>query len=1192
MYKKVFFILALLCAVVQGAWAWSGSGTADSPYILSTGDDWATFVTQVNAGTDANKHYKLADTWDNSTNAVTVAVGTEAHPFAGTFDGNGKTLCVDITDTDTQNHGTAPFRHVKGATIKNLTVEGSVTGMRHAAGLAGIVHEGTTTVSGCVVKTTVNNSLTSTDDGYIGGVIGHGTSATIVIENTVFSGYLNNTNNYAGGLVGWSGANITFINSFFTGTHGNGLFHPIALHHKDDRPKYFNFGAYYISTTPPTVIDNQIIGLAGKPVYKEKPSGDNYTKITAADDAEYYVEALSYIVRSWDAENKKVVSTLTPCPTYTVLSGNHEDDWIALYDGYYVVKSNTKYKVLNIMGDDVHLILADGALLECVHVKLEGNHKLYIYSDSEEGTGRLFQKNYHTSSPAVETGAPTLTDILIDGEYNDAAGIGGDEDTDMGSLYVHGGIVEATNGGTGAAIGGGNDASIGGEVVIYGGKVTAQSINTTHNGAGIGGGLYRSQGGPVTIYGGTVVARGGSKSAGIGGGEDGDYGNGGHGGTVTIYGGDVTASSEEYGAGIGGGNDGNGGTVTIYGGDVKATGGETAACIGGGEDGDQGGAVKIYGGNVTASVKNNNPTYHAFCNAIGGGKSGKGGEVHFLGGQITLLGGKRARAVGGGKSLGTIKFGDNMKVSAGNGYQSIERIFTNGEREAACQWRNYAIIQPCDHTTPIEGDDKTEAITYSIDDEIYHTKHCRYCNTTWQEEHQGTDCVCGKTSFYRFTVHHPGTAKDTYGESSTIAIGASSDFYLPGCKNVPEGYIFKGWEMNPEEVGRWAAVRGGDQSADINMPAGTSVKTYLGQDKEVHFYARFLYDFTPTWTWAENGSSASVTLSHKDLEGVTLSSTDATPKVSIEQEVLKDEADNAIGTRYTATCIYELNGYEYTFTDNYDILDVPATVDISLRDNADNSEIINKNYECPVNATLTGRTLYKDGSWNTLCLPFDLVLEGSPLAGATVKTLESSDYNSENGTLTLNFTTDNLTTLSAGTPYLVKWDKPDNYTAYDGSNASTCSDIVAPTFSGVTVSTIGGGHADTHYVDFVGSFSPVSLTANDKTVLYLGASNKLYYPSQNRTMGSCRAVFRLHNGLTAGDLPTPGQANARAFVLNFGDGEATGIVDAKADSSLFTLHSSLKEGWYDSLSILHLKKAGTTCRAAVSLASPPPEVYI
>jgi peroxiredoxin len=137
------------------------------------------------------------------------------------------------------------------------------------------------------------------------------------------------------------------------------------------------------------------------------------------------------------------------------------------------------------MGNDVHLILADGALLECVHVKLEGNHKLYIYSDSEEGTGRLYQKNYQTRSSSTSPGMPSLSDKYIDGEYNDAAGIGsgGGEGNNMGSLYVHGGIVEATNGGMGAAIGGGKDGSIGGEVVIYGGKVTAQSINTNYNGA-------------------------------------------------------------------------------------------------------------------------------------------------------------------------------------------------------------------------------------------------------------------------------------------------------------------------------------------------------------------------------------------------------------------------------------------------------------------------------------------------------------------------------------------------------------------------------------------------------------------------------------------------------------------------------------------------------------------------------------
>ena len=93
----------------------------------------------------------MSNTWDNSAAAVTATVGTEQNPFQGTFDGNGKTLRVNIKDVETQ--GTAPFRNVRGATIKDLIVEGDVTGTFHAAGLVGFVRAGgTTTISGCIVK--------------------------------------------------------------------------------------------------------------------------------------------------------------------------------------------------------------------------------------------------------------------------------------------------------------------------------------------------------------------------------------------------------------------------------------------------------------------------------------------------------------------------------------------------------------------------------------------------------------------------------------------------------------------------------------------------------------------------------------------------------------------------------------------------------------------------------------------------------------------------------------------------------------------------------------------------------------------------------------------------------------------------------------------------------------------------------
>ena len=95
------------------------------------------------------------------------------------------------------------------------------------------------------------------------------------------------------------------------------------------------------------------------------------------------------------------------------------------------------------------------------------------------------------------------------------------------------------------------------------------------------------------------------------------------------------------------------------------------------------------------------------------------------------------------------------------------------------------------------------------------------------------------------------------------------------------------------------------------------------------------------------------------------------------------------------------------------------------------------------------------------------------------------------------------------------------------------------------------------YVDFVGTYSPVNIYTEAKTNLYLGAGNYLYYPQdENFQVNACRAYFKLKNGLTAGE-PAGEQTGVRAIVLNF-DGEDTqGIIDVEADSSLFTLHTSL-----------------------------------
>ena len=147
-----------------------------------------------------------------------------------------------------------------------------------------------------------------------------------------------------------------------------------------------------------------------------------------------------------------------------------------------------------------------------------------------------------------------------------------------------------------------------------------------------------------------------------------------------------------------------------------------------------------------------------------------------------------------------------------------------------------------------------------------------------------------------------------------------------------------------------------------------------------------------------------------------------------------------------------------------------------------------------------------------------------------MKTLSCSSFDEATGTLTLNFS-DAQTSIEAGKPYIVKWAGGEN--------------IENPVFTGVTIKAEYHAVA-TDKVSFTGSYMAFPLEANDRTMLYMGADNKLYYPDAAMTVGACRAVFVL-NGITAGapnDQTTNPQTTnpVRAFVLNFGDGEQTSIL--------------------------------------------------
>ena len=253
----------------------------------------------------------------------------------------------------------------------------------------------------------------------------------------------------------------------------------------------------------------------------------------------------------------------------------------------------------------------------------------------------------------------------------------------------------------------------------------------------------------------------------------------------------------------------------------------------------------------------------------------------------------------------------------------------------------------------------------------------------------------------------------------------------------------------------------------------------------------------------------------------------------------------------TYTVYYKVDG-----SDNWNAVaggTVEVNIALALADAADNSDAITAHADKTLAVTLSGCTLYKDGSWNTLCLPFDVDLTATdcPLYGATARTVTAASISGT--TLNLTFG-DAVNTLEAGTPYIIKWDG-------DGT-----SNIENPVFKGVTIEATKHDY-DTNAesvttderVRFVGTYKSTAFDSEDKSILLMGGENTLYYPAEGAGIGSFRAYFKI-----GGDDSALLARRLTSFSIDFGEDEeeATGIVEVEANTSLSTLHSSLKDAWH------------------------------
>ena len=166
-----------------------GSGTADDPYIISNTEE---LIAAINSNIDTKgKYYKLSDNFDNTT-VLTEPLAGQNLEFAGTFDGNGKTVNVNI-NSDLSEVGL--FRENKGQ-ISNINVAGTISGSMYVGGICG---KNFGEISNC------NNSAIVTGTKFVGGISGYnqGSITGCSNDNSITAKEV-----YAGGITGKNGTSV------------------------------------------------------------------------------------------------------------------------------------------------------------------------------------------------------------------------------------------------------------------------------------------------------------------------------------------------------------------------------------------------------------------------------------------------------------------------------------------------------------------------------------------------------------------------------------------------------------------------------------------------------------------------------------------------------------------------------------------------------------------------------------------------------------------------------------------------------------------------------------------------------------------------------------------------------------------------------------------------------------------------
>ena len=174
----------------------TGAGSQASPYEIEDGEQLAWLADTVNnASTVSTVYAVLTDDIDLG-GSVFTPIGKDFHEFTGSFDGQGHTV-TGLNVSDVADAGL--FGVAKAAAIKNVIVQGSVSGTSNAAGILARAKTTACTIENC------GNEATVTSTGYAAGILANSTtnstiSACYNVGSITSTG--SGSNGRAGGILG------------------------------------------------------------------------------------------------------------------------------------------------------------------------------------------------------------------------------------------------------------------------------------------------------------------------------------------------------------------------------------------------------------------------------------------------------------------------------------------------------------------------------------------------------------------------------------------------------------------------------------------------------------------------------------------------------------------------------------------------------------------------------------------------------------------------------------------------------------------------------------------------------------------------------------------------------------------------------------------------------------------------------